>query len=220
MHSIHRWIFWLFAIIYSCGLQAQPAVDALIPELLPVAAKARESVLNHPTLAALEIEHTIREAVKKARSVMKGPQDAAAARENLAPLEQSIGPLREIPFIQLQFLLGALSGIEQKTEEQEYHRAFASALFISINRSGKGTSPETAYRVVMLAEEYDWFWFMQQRLKKKSRVSKDINGKKFDIWTAVTASGEERKIYFDVSGMQTSLARVLKARAETQQGAN
>ena len=208
MIAISRWIVCITAIFFSCGLRAQPAVDALIPELLPVAAKAREAVVNHPTLGAYEIESTIRDAVNKAKGILKTPHDAAAAREALLPLEKSLGPLREIPFIQLHFLLGAIAGIEQRTEDQNYHRAFASALFVVINRTGKGASPETAYRVVLLAEEYDWFFFMQQRLKVKSRVSKDIGDRKFDIWTALTSSGEERQVYFDVSAMQASLLRV------------
>ena len=213
MHTFLRSALVITALLVSVAANGQTAVDLLIPNLLPIAAKSRETVVNHPTLAAFEVEHTIRDAVSKAaKSLTESPNDTSKARSCLTPLEEKIAPLRTIPLVELHFLLAKLAELEQKVEEQNYHRAFALALFVTLNRSGNGTSPETAYRIVMIAEEYDWFGFMQQRWKRKTRVAKDINGKKFDIWTAVSPTGEEREIYFDASAMGESIARVFAAR--------
>jgi hypothetical protein len=203
-------------LLLTHPLSAQPTAEALIPSLEPVASKAREAVVNHPDLAAFEIEGEIREAVENATAVIKGPGDVPAARKILAPLENEIGPLREIPLIELHKLLGALDKIENKTEDQMYHRAYSAALMIDILKSGNGTSPETAYHVVMISEEYAWFDYFKQDVQAKSRVYRDINGRSFDIWTATTTAGAERQIYFDVSAMDASFNRVMKARSKNQ----
>lgn len=212
--SIFARLPFVVAVLFaSFTVQAQTAIDALIPNLLPIAAKSREAVVNHPTLAAFEVEHTIRDAVSKAvKSLTESPKDISKARSFLTPIEETIGPLREIPLVELHFLLAKLAELEQKLDEQNYHRAFAGALFVTLSRTGNGTSPEAAYKIVMIAEEYDWFGFMQQRWRRKARVSRNIEGKIFDIWTAVSPTGEERDIYFDASAMQDSLRRVFKAR--------
>lgn len=201
---------------FSPPIFAQPTAEALIPSLEPVAAKAREAVVNHPALAAFEIESELREAVENATAIIKGPDDVLAARAILAPLEKDFGSLREIPLIELHKLLGALDKIENKTEDQMYHRAFSAALMIALLRSGNGNSPETAYHVVMISEEYAWFDYFKQEVQEKSRVYKDINGRSFDIWTATIKAGTERQIYFDVSAMDASFNRVMKARSTTQ----
>ena len=213
MRTFLRSTLIIAALLVCVAVNAQTAVDLLIPNLLPIASNSRNAVVNHPTLAAFEVEHTIRDAVSKAaKSLAEFPNDTSKARSFLTPLEEKIAPVGTIPLVQLQFLLAKLAELEQKVEEQNYHRAFALALFVTLNRSGNGSTPETAYRIVMIAEEYDWFGFMQQRWTRKTRVAKDINGKKFDIWTAVSPTGEEREIYFDASAMGESIARVFAAR--------
>lgn len=199
----------------SSAARSQPAVDALTPTLLPVAAQARERVLNHPTLAAFEIEQTIKDAVAKASSQIKSPKDAPAARAELALLEQTLnmGPLREIPLIDLHKLMAAIAGAEGNSQEQAYHRAYSIALFMTINRSGDGKTPQTARRIVMIAEEYDWFWFAQQVVQRKARVAKTIDGRMYDIWTATMVNGgTEIELYFDASAMANSTTRVLSTR--------
>lgn len=209
--NIARVVAYCLLLGAGFNASAQSPVQALIPTLMPVAAKARDGIVNHPRLASFEIEAIMRETVKKATGVMKGPNDVSAARAILAPLEQTIGPLRQLPLFELHRLLGYLAGLEGKSDEQNYHRAYSVALLLSIDKSGNGTSPESAYRVVMIVEEYDWF-AAQRGLKQQTRVAREMNGRKYDVWTARIDSGEERQIYFDVTGMQESAARVLNAR--------
>ena len=125
MRIFIRCTFVIVALLTGVAAKAQTAVDLLIPNLLPIAAKSREAVVNHPTLTAFEVEGTIRDAVSKAvKSLTESPKDTSKARSFLSPLEEKFGPLREIPLVELHFLLAKLAELDQKGEEQNYHRAF------------------------------------------------------------------------------------------------
>jgi tetratricopeptide (TPR) repeat protein len=186
---------------------------ALVPDLIPVATKAREAVVIHPSMSAYDIEHVIREAVKKAGAAVKTPEDVAAGRETLATLEKQLGPLRQIPSTDLHALLQAFARLEKNTDEELYHLAYHIALSVSIHRSGTGATPETAVRVVMIGEERVWFQtVLRDQIAEQRRRSQDIDGRKYDIWTLKMKSGEERIVYFDVSPMTESSRRILKSR--------
>lgn len=210
----------IFAILLGAVLPAgmvlaQPAVQALLPTVIPVVAKGRAEVVNHPSLAATEIEHVIREAVNTAKTTLTSSKNPAAAQAILQPLESTIGPLRTIPFVDLHQLMAAMAGMEGRTDDQMYHRAFAVALLIAVNETGTGKSPESALRVVMVSEQIAWF-SVQRDMKPKTRVTNRIDGRAYDIWTVTMTSGEERQVYFDVTAMIRSLERVLAARQAGQ----
>ncbi len=210
----------VFAIVLAAtpplgSVLAQPAVQALLPTVIPVVAKGRAEVVNHPSLAATEIEHVIREAVNKAKTTLTSSKRPAEAQAILQPLESTIGPLRTIPFFDLHQLMAAMAGMEGRTDDQMYHRAFAVALLIAINETGTGKSAESALRVVMVSEQTAWF-SVQRDMKPKTRLTNRIDGRAYDIWTVTMTSGEERQVYFDVTAMIRSLERVLAARQAGQ----
>ncbi|MFO1082654.1 MAG: hypothetical protein U1E23_18770 [Reyranellaceae bacterium] len=193
---------------------AQPSnpspVQSLLPSVLPLAENARARVISHPTLAAFEIEAMMRKAVAQAKAALTGPHETGAARALLQPLEAELGAVRILPLVEIQQLLGAIAGIEGRTADQTFHRAFAVSLMLVLDRTGDGKSPRTARQVVLIAEEYDWF-AVNPEVQRRSRVSKDIDGRTYDIWTVATAAGEET-LYFDATAMGQSTLRVLAAR--------
>lgn len=209
----------VFAIVLAAAMPtgmvlAQPAVQALLPSVIPQAGQARANVVNHPALAAFEIEQTMKEAVAKAKAALTSPQQVAQAREHLLPLEK-LGPLRTLPLFELHQLLGAMAGMEGRTEDQTYHRAFSVALILHVDKSGDGKTPQTARRVVMIAEQYDWF-FANREVQRKTRVAKEIDGRMYDIWTVATAAGDQ-ELYFDVTAMRQSALRVMALRQQAGQ---
>lgn len=214
MHYVRLFIIaLLLAAALPAGMAAaQPAVQALLPTVLPEAGKARAALVNHPTLAAFEIEQTMKEAVAKAKAALTSPQQVPQARAALQPLETGLGPLRTLPLFELHQLLGAMAGMEGKTEDQTYHRAYALALILHVDRSGDGKTPQTARRVVMIAEQYDWF-FANRDVQRKTRVAKEIDGRMYDVWTVTTAAGDQ-ELYFDVTAMRQSVQRVMAARQQ------
>jgi hypothetical protein len=214
MKLTHKQFVLALTLLCSVAVGAQQRSDTAYRELLPLAAKARLAVVQHPTLAAFEIESTVRDAVRKAQVAMSnGAGDASsAARAILDRLEQPIGPLREIPDGPLQLLLARIAKSEGKLDEEAYHREYATALLNSVDRSGVGLDPLSAMRVVMIQEEYNWFAAMQAQLKPSARTIRQIDGHIFDVWTATLTSGGTREVYFDSGPMQDSLRRVLMAR--------
>ncbi len=210
----HLAILWLLASL-SLWVHAGPTIESLVPNLLPIATKAREGVVNHRTLAAFEVENTIRDALNKAGNSFKTSRNPIVARRHLESLEKTIGPLRENPLIELHLFLATLAEADGNPDDKIYHQAFANALFLALSYTGDGTSPATAFRIVMNSEENAWFKIMKHWLSK-SRTSKEIDGKTFDIWKARAPSGVDRDVYFDTSAMQASLRRILKERSSAQ----
>jgi hypothetical protein len=205
-------------LVAGLGAEAQtpPPVltsQQLMPLVLPKACKARETVMAHPTLPAYVIDDQIRKAVEQAKAQFKNPRDTL---EQLRALEAQLGPLQEIPSMELHQLLGALAGMDGQPQIQQYHRAFAVALMACLSRTGDGLTPQTAYKVALLSEEYSWFFMNQPVLTKVSRVAKTLDGRRYDIWTVKYADGREGSLYFDVQRMTDSMLRDVKASAAAQ----
>ena len=200
----------LCLLFHPSAIYAQPAVQQQIAQLDSIADKARLAVVNNPSLAAFEIEFMIKEAIKKATAIY--PNDVPAARKILKQLEPDLGPLKEIPSFDLHLLLSAMAGVEGDFSEQNYHRAFAVALMRSLVRSGDALSQETAPKIVMIVEEYNWFFLKKNELERETRVTRRDNGKVIDVWIVKTKDGKEMSIYFDASLMQESGERVLNNR--------
>lgn len=181
----------------------------LMPIVVPKACKAREAVLAHPTLPAYAIEDQIRKAVQQAKEQFTTPRETRL--QLVASLEPSLGPLLDIPSMELHQMLGALAGMDGQPQLQQYHRAFAVALMACLGRTGDGQTPQTAYKVALLSEEYSWFFVNQQVLTKGTRTSKTLDGRRYDIWTVKYSDGREGQLYFDVQAMTDSMLRLLKA---------
>lgn len=214
-------LFWVCLFAFGTITQSYAqtnlnAVNALIPSLVSTAEQARKNLVQHPTLTAFEIEAMLEEAANKLGMVIKGTSDISRGRELLTSLEQEVAPIREIPSFKMHVLLAKFAAMEGRAEDLNYHWAYAKATQLAIARTGTGASPETAIRVVMLSEEHDWFWTQEKVLQKESRVSQEIGGKKYDVWHATSNQGKHL-IYFDVSAMQESLARVFAIRAGNKQ---
>jgi len=211
---------WAAAIVATLALalpttlRAQPAVMALIPVVMPDVEQARKAVADHPRLATYEIESMLREAVDAASAAFTGPQSGAAVRAALRPLENDLGPVKTLPYVPLQTLLGALAGAEGRADDQTYHRAFAVAVLIAIDRSGDGRTLPTAMRVVMVNEQYTWF-SAQRDMQRKTRRQLRQDGRVYDVWTAATPTGD-REVFFDVTASFASFERVMAARQHGQ----
>ena len=206
-------VSWLLFFVWS-GACAQSPVQALVPSLIEPATRARQAVLDRSDKSPYDVAYEINEAVKKATDVLKDPADAPKALEILHSLEPSLGTLKLLPSRQLHQLLGAIAGMEQRTQDQYYHRAYALALIFSLSRTGNGETPETAFRVISIGEEYDWFFFNQQAFKPIDRVLKDIGDRRYDVWRIRLSSGQEKTLYFDVTQMQESAARTFGRSSE------
>jgi hypothetical protein len=84
---------------------------------------------------------------------------------------------------------------ETKNEEKaKYHRAIAEGLLDSIKATGDGKSPETAYEVISISEEYAMFRALGVRAVKQSLVQD--KGHSYDAVVVVDPRTNQQTTYY------------------------
>lgn len=84
---------------------------------------------------------------------------------------------------------------ETKNEEKaKYHRAIADGLLESIKATGDGKSPQTAFEVISISEEYAMFRALGVRAVKQSLVQD--NGHSYDAVVVVDPRTNQQTTYY------------------------
>ena len=92
-------------------------------------------------------------------------------------------------------------------EEAQLHRFIADGLLRSITSQGDGKTPETAYKVIDISEEYALFRALNLTPKSQSAVPSD-GGLIADRMVVVDPrTREERIMYFSVDNLQAAMRR-------------
>ena len=81
-------------------------------------------------------------------------------------------------------------------ERQKLHDFVGKGLFRSILASGDGKSPETAYVVISVDEEYSFLRIQGLRTQEQSLVP--LNGHHYDVMKVVSADGGQSTVYFNI----------------------
>ena len=205
----------LVLVFNVCAQPSSAQVQSLIPSLYSLAVEARQANFSHPSLAAYEISWKVDQAIKELSAFVKGPQDAPRGIETLDKLTKELGPLKRIAHYDLHRTLAWLSADLGKTDEQAYHRAFGVALLMAFANTGDGKSPDTAYHIMSVREEYVWFEANRSTIQPISRVAKEINGTTHDVWTIRNPQNQqEGLLYFSAGKAMDSFSRVLLERAD------
>lgn len=92
-----------------------------------------------------------------------------------------------------------------ETGRADHHRSAARGLIQAIARSGDGKTPETAFVVISVGEEYTVL--MTRGLKKVQQALINKDGHSYDLMTVQSQSGGTEQVYFNVD-------RVLRWSAE------
>jgi hypothetical protein len=210
--SLRRAALLLLAVV-CFGVAAADWDEAARDKLRATAVKARAAVLTHPRLAPFEIEAEISDAIANAAKLPEGPGRYARARAALAPLETlGLGALDEIPSMKLHWFLGLIASNEDR-EEAHQHARYVGALIHALRGRNDGETPATAFRIVMIDDEYSFFDIaLKIRPNPSQRIAREIDGRFYDVWTLPARTGEDRKMYFDATATQEAAARILKAR--------
>lgn len=81
----------------------------------------------------------------------------------------------------------------------EWHLRFARGLISALLKSGDGRSPETAFQVITVREEYELLRaFNLQALQQRLIVH---NNQYYDVLTVRDINGDEGEIFFEVSAI-------------------
>jgi len=92
-------------------------------------------------------------------------------------------------------------------EEAQFHRFIADGLLRSITSEGDGKTPETAYKVIDISEEYALFRAMNLKPKLQSMVPSN-GGPIVDQMLVIDGrTNEERTMYFSVDNPMLAASR-------------
>ena len=104
----------------------------------------------------------------------------------------------------------ALAAVFQRRGEAQqsaFELAVANGLLASIRESGDGMTPETAYVVIGVAEEYSLLGAMGVQVARQSLIQSS-RGPVDALEVVNPTNGERRTIYFDVSRLFDAMARL------------
>ena len=94
-----------------------------------------------------------------------------------------------------------------QTQEAAFERAVADGLLRSIQQSGDGMTPETAYVVIGVAEEYTLLGAMGVQVARQSLIQAD-RGPVDALEVINPQSNERRTVYFDVGRLFNAMSRL------------
>jgi len=89
----------------------------------------------------------------------------------------------------------ALNNLE-RDEEATQHKGWLQGLINSIIKSGDGKTPETAYRVISVSEEYDFMWVMALQPSSQAYVSTEYG--MMDLFEVTDEDGKKEEIYYSL----------------------
>lgn len=114
---------------------------------------------------------------------------------------------RDYTDIDAHAALAAVYERRGQSEQAAFELAVANGLLGSIRDSGDGMTPETAYVVIGVAEEYSLLGAMGVQVARQSLVQA-ARGPVDALEVVNPTNGERRTIYFDVSRLFEAMARL------------
>ena len=105
---------------------------------------------------------------------------------------------------------GALAAVLERRGQREqaaFELAVANGLLRSIGESGDGMTPETAYVVIGVAEEYSFLGSIGVQVARQSLIQA-ARGPVDALEVVNPANGERQTVYFDVSRLFDAMARL------------
>lgn len=121
---------------------------------------------------------------------------AALAQGDYAAAVKTAEAILERNFVDLNaHMVAYIAHRETKNAEKaKYHRAIADGLLESIKATGDGKSPETAYEVISISEEYAMFRALGVRMVKQSLVQD--KGHSYDAVVVVDPRTNQQTTYY------------------------
>ena len=95
-------------------------------------------------------------------------------------------------------------------KDSSFYKDYVNRLLRSIFESGDGRTPETAFHVIQIKEEYEILKFMG--LTPHEQTTYDTGGHSFDVITCENRNGEWVRIFFDITEHMEMLNRAFSNR--------
>ena len=97
--------------------------------------------------------------------------------------------------------------LEQNNEDVTFFREYVYRLVDSIFKSGDGKTPETAFHVTQVSEEYELLKFMHLQNTRQRLVG--IGQHSFDELTCLDEEGNKFVVYFDITEHMAAIMKML-----------
>ena len=107
--------------------------------------------------------------------------------------------------IDTHLILGVCHRRLGRTEQAQYHTAIGHGLIESILASGDGKTPQSAFVVISVAEEYSLLGALGAKKVQQALVHKD--GHSYDLLTVENRSGVTAQVYFNVDRVMAWAAK-------------
>lgn len=109
--------------------------------------------------------------------------------------------------MRIHYYMGmSLEQLGRENESNDHFR-WMSGFMDALVASGDGKSPETAYEVISVSEEYDAIYIFGLKTKSQALVAGKIQ---CDLITAIDDSGNEVSIYFNPAAHFARMAKIFK----------
>ena len=95
--------------------------------------------------------------------------------------------------------------LERTGKDMTFYKVYVNKLVDSIFDSGDGHTPETAFHVTQIKEEYEILKFMG--LNSRTQMLMDQGGHSFDVLTCENGNGETVEVYFDITEHMQALSQ-------------
>ena len=197
-------LFLLLPGVVLAGTAAELSYDALIAQL-----KSGNTAIDYQALRYARAELPGYNPYDALADPAKGDLLRAMAANNLDRVAALANQIieRDYTDIDAHAALAAVLERRGQSEQAAFERAVADGLLNSIADSGDGMTPETAYVVIGVAEEYSLLGARGVQVGRQSLVQA-ARGPVDALEVVNPTSGERQTVYFDVSRLFDAMARL------------
>ena len=194
----------LSAVEGVTGAAAESSYDALVAQI-----KTGNTAIDYQALRYARAELPGYNPYAALADPDKGDMFRALAAGNLERVAALASQIidRDYTDIAAHAALATVLERQGNSEQSAFERAVADGLLRSIQDSGDGMTPETAYVVIGVAEEYTLLGAGGAQVTKQSLLE-TARGPVDALEVADGANGERRTVYFDVSRLFAAMARL------------
>jgi hypothetical protein len=184
------------ALIFALVCLAVPGRAASYEEL--VAQAKQGGSVDYAALRAAYADSQSYDPYNTAIATLRGPMQKAFAESDCeSAIRQGEAILeKNYVFIDAHVILDTCHRRLGQTVPSERHKAVARGLIRAILSSGDGKTPETAFAVISVSEEYTIIGVRGARRVQQALINKD--GHAYDLMTVQNRSGEKEQLYFNI----------------------
>lgn len=197
-------LFLLLPGAVLAGAAGEASYDALLAQL-----KSGNTAIDFQALRYARAELAGYNPYEALADPTKGDLIRAMAANDLARVSTVANQIVERDYTDIDAHAALAAAFERsgQREQAAFELAVANGLLRSIRESGDGMTPETAYVVIGVAEEYSFLGAIGVQVARQSLVQA-ARGPVDALEVVNPTNGERQTVYFDVSRLFDAMARL------------